>query len=783
MSYLEQIGIPHRDIKPDNLGIMELGPRKLRQLVLMDFSLARAPVENIRAGTPPYLDPFLGMGNRRRWDLAADRFAAAMTLHEMAAGSLPVWGDGRGNPRFTTGEARVERDAFPREVASTLGDFFETALRRDASARFDTAEDMLRAWRSIFENLDQATGGDTRDPTDSERAREAATFETPLAAIGLSARAANALDRVNALAVGDLLAIPPFDFNRLRGVGLETRNELVEVHRELRARLGTPKRPSPIPPTVTTVDEPDVQQLDAIVDQLVPQRSSRNTTEVDAVRLLLRLDPLPASSGDWPSQTDVAHAIDVTPGRVGQIVPKARKRWQKLPSVTRLREELVAQLGSLGGLAGSTELERLVAAERSSGDPVQDRALAAAAVRAAIESEANDPEPRVTVRRAGRRVILSVGMGTAAERQAAADYAVRLGAVADELAGSPTLPGPAEVAQRLRAVHPPDTVQLSQERLVHVAAASSQQSAVSARLELYPRGLPASRALALGAAALLGGTTIAPDEVRRRIAARFPDAEPLPDRPPLDALLRDAGIDLRFDADGGHYVSRSANADLTGMTSYASSINRQATAHVQQPARRIVDPLVTEAQAFEERLQSTLSTGGLLTLMTDPRNLRAATRELQRFSVTPVDLDAVLLANLHAAADNANVRWDLVLGADNADRSSPDWSRLTALVARAVPAVEKELTAMTDTVLLQNAGLLVRYGQLALVDRLRTAVMGGAPLRGCWLLIPADGQADLPLIDGSPVPVIGPNEWARIPAAWLENRHRASGLVAEDGAA
>ncbi|WP_354699042.1 serine-threonine kinase [Paraconexibacter sp. AEG42_29] len=784
VSYLEQVGIPHRDIKPENLGIMELGPRKLRQLVLMDFSLARAPVENIRAGTPPYLDPFLGTTSRARWDLAADRFAAAMTLHEMAAGSLPTWGDGRGDPKFAAGEAHIERDAFPREAASGLGDFFERALRRDASDRHDTAEEMLRAWRAIFESLDQQATNPTHDPTDIERARQAATFETPLAAIGLSARATNALERVSALAVGDLLAIPPFEFNRLRGVGLQTRNELVEVHRELRGRLGTPSRPSPLPPTQGPVDVPDVQPLDELVNQLIPARTGRNATEVDALRLVLGLDALD-SAGDWPSQSEVAQAINVTSGRVGQIVPKARKRWQRLPSVMRLRDELVTQLERLGGIAGSGELERLVAGERGTGDTDRDRALATAAVRAAVESEASHGDARLTTRRAGQRVILSAGGGSVADRQAAAEYAVRLGTAADELAALPTLPAPTEVAQRLRAVRVAADVSLTQERLVQVAASSSQHTAVSARLELYPRNLPAVRALALGGAALLGAPAIEPAEVRRRIAARFPDAEPLPDRPALDGLLRDAAIDLHFDrsaGESGAYVAQSASSDLTGMTSYASSLNRQATAHVMRPPRRVVDPAVTEAQAFETRLETTLAGGGLLTLMVEPSHLGAAARELQRFAVTPVDLDALVLDKLHAAAAAANVRWDLVLGADGAERASQDWGRLTTLVSRAMPTVEQDLITMPGTIVLEHAGLLARYGQLSLVDRLRAAMMRDEPLRGCWLLVPADGQADLPLVDGEPIPVIGPNEWTRIPGPWLENRHRSGDDAQEDAA-
>lgn len=59
VAYLEQKGIPHRDIKPDNLGITALGRVDKPHLILFDFSLSRAPAEQIRAGTPPYLEALL----------------------------------------------------------------------------------------------------------------------------------------------------------------------------------------------------------------------------------------------------------------------------------------------------------------------------------------------------------------------------------------------------------------------------------------------------------------------------------------------------------------------------------------------------------------------------------------------------------------------------------------------------------------------------------------------------------------------------------------------------
>jgi hypothetical protein len=45
-------------------------------------------------------------------------------------------------------------------------------------------------------------------------------------------------------------------------------------------------------------------------------------------------------------------------------------------------------------------------------------------------------------------------------------------------------------------------------------------------------------------------------------------------------------------------------------------------------------------------------------------------------------------------------------------------------------------------------------------------------LPGFIVLIAADAQHHLPVLDGKPIPVILLSEWARIPEAWLENVHR-----------
>ena len=53
VDYLDQQGVAHRDIKPDNIGMSQAGTRGKLQLVLFDFSLTRTSAENISAGTHP----------------------------------------------------------------------------------------------------------------------------------------------------------------------------------------------------------------------------------------------------------------------------------------------------------------------------------------------------------------------------------------------------------------------------------------------------------------------------------------------------------------------------------------------------------------------------------------------------------------------------------------------------------------------------------------------------------------------------------------------------------
>ncbi|MCK6556376.1 BREX system serine/threonine kinase PglW [Candidatus Binatia bacterium] len=767
VDWLEQQGIPHRDIKPDNIGVTPVGRGDKLHLVLFDFSLSRAPAENIRAGTRPYLDPFLSLRKPPRWDLAAERFAAAMTLYEMATGTLPKWGDGQSDPALLDCEATLDTALFDPDLREPMTEFFRTALRRDPRERFDNCEEMLKAWRRVF-----AVGERQPHVTETDRAAELeaalapARPETQVALLSLSTRALNALDRMNIVTVADLLAVPVVDLYRMRGIGNKTRRELGTVFANLSTRfpeLATGRmKPVEKDPDADEVEAPSV---DVLAQQLLPAKAGEPSSEARAIRLLLGLDePAEGFLSPWPNQNDVASQLKLTRGRVSQLLVRARERWSRNRAFTRLRTDIAALVESNGGVMAAEELAAALLATRGSArvDPLRTR-QALAVTRAAVEVERDAQEPRVAVRRAVNRVFVAAS-------QEMADYAQRLGAVADEMAVSDPIAAPARVLETLRAVPTAAGTVLSDSRLVQLAAVASSTAAVSSRLELYPRGMDPQRALRLAYGALLGTSEVTVEQIRERIRGRYPAASDLPDRPRLDELVREAGWDFEWSAERNAY--RSKVGPFLATTSGTSSLTRYSTS-----PEGIVpfSAEVADARQFEERLQHAVKHGDFLVLTVRPRDLQLADDVLStHFPVERTSLETLLIDEMHAQAAQLHVDWSTVLRADAAARDSRDWENLLRLVGRCLPAIEARLRKAERPLLLVYPGLLVRYGRLDLVERLKESLgrTGGVP--GLWLLVPSGEPHAMPVLDGKPIPIITPGQWATIPEPWLRNLHRAS---------
>src|SRR4051812_35344294 len=99
-------------------------------------------------GTPAYRDPFVPL--RGRWDEAADRFSAAITLYELLTGTRPRWGKGDVPATASQEDMSLDAERFDTAVRGRLVPFFRRAFARDASQRHETAEQMRTEWIGCF---------------------------------------------------------------------------------------------------------------------------------------------------------------------------------------------------------------------------------------------------------------------------------------------------------------------------------------------------------------------------------------------------------------------------------------------------------------------------------------------------------------------------------------------------------------------------------------------------------------------------------------------------------
>ncbi len=780
VGYLEGEGIWHRDIKPDNLAIRDL-PKKGRRLVLFDFSLADAANRATEVGTQPYLDPFLGTDRRPEYDAAAERYAVAVTLHEMASGELPSWGDGETAARLLDAAEQTPQlaeDSFDPQLRAQLVAFFATALHRDPTRRHASLKDMSRAWSDVFRDLDEGRPATTPQtmgemPATPAEARQvsAARVEatTPLVAAGLSARALSAAQQqLDVSTVGELAKIPAARVQRLRGVGRGPRNELLKRAREWRQQLQVAEQlPKPVKADRTTaVADPSTLSLDEVTSHLVPHDTGRNTAEVRVIRLLLALPDAaghPSPVLAWAPQAAVAAETGLSQPYVGSLLGKARERWTKsVKPITALRTTVLEILAHHGRVMEAGQLAAALLAERGSGldDPAARLALAAACVRAAVETEEHLDNPRLGKRRVGARLLIAAVAEddpTAPTEEELLDYAVALGRQADELVdlgeASP-LPGTPAVLEALASVTRPDGMPpFSDTDLVTLAVGASQDAAMTARLELYPRNLDPKKALRQAqAASYLGEPGLEPDKLRARVLARFPELARLPEPGQLRKLLQDMGhmVNVVSGADGiTRYVI--PGGTLAGSWSSTRGPNSMA-----RPA---------EAATIAEtrlRLLAATERGGFLAITTRLPETASVCAELSALtSVNTVNVADVFLAALRdIVTQRGKPRWESVLAADRADAPLPAQTGFGRLLDAVWERLYKQFRSLPGTVLLHDATPLARYvGGTQLLSRLAAnARQADEAPHGLWLLCPMDDPRKPALLDEQTVTALGENE-------------------------
>jgi eukaryotic-like serine/threonine-protein kinase len=149
------IGIIHRDIKPDNVFLLNMAgsPDFVK---LLDFSVAKL-LEGDRMktqagvvfGTPQYMSPEQGRG--MPLDARSDLYALGILAFEMLTGNVPYNDD---NPMTVIqmhlhGQVPPMSDAIPYSVQNIV----RRAMEKDAARRYQSAGEMMQHCQQVFSEL------------------------------------------------------------------------------------------------------------------------------------------------------------------------------------------------------------------------------------------------------------------------------------------------------------------------------------------------------------------------------------------------------------------------------------------------------------------------------------------------------------------------------------------------------------------------------------------------------------------------------------------------------
>ena len=790
VKFLDGRNVWHRDIKPDNLALREL-ERKGRELVLFDFSLAGTPDTEVNVGTYDYLDPFLGQGRRTSYDQAAELYSVAVTLHEMASGEVPSWGDALIGARLLdpTEEVQLAEDIFDPVLRDGLVEFFRKALGRDAAKRFGSLREMTRAWTDIFRDLDMvpplttsATIGleESADADEQrERAAREATADTPLAAAGLSPRALSiAQQQLGVSTVGELVRIPARRITKLRGIGSKPRYELVRQARAWRLQLRLSETAVPAG-KISSAERAVVQaphtassQVAADAEAQEPADAEQELAHLSVDDLVARLIPDPLDLGrvvgltgpdgappqvpPWANQREIAAGTGLAHEEVAARLDRLRNRWAKsVPALTPMRDDVLRMLEDHGRILEWRQLAAALLARRGSGleDAAARMILAEVCVRAAIETEERKQEPRLATRRLGQKVLVAltrVGDDAVPDADDLSAYAELLGDEADKLAARDPLPGVTEIKQVLRAVPGADRAsRLSDTDLVLLAAAASANAAATARLELYPRDLSAERAVKISqAVTFLGDRGLREEEVVQRVVARFPELTRPPKPADIYPLLKGQypDADLRRRSDG-----RVAMLSMT----HQSAANRTGRPETKAAVRFGQD---AEEHAWQQ-IEQSRQRGGFVAVKVALKDAAAASPVIAALSgVAPINVTALFIRTLQEIVKEAGKpRWKSVLAADSEDAPPQAKVGFARLLDSTWSRMEAQVRAMGDgIVFLYDATPLARYtGGTDLLARLAVAArQSGESPHGLWLFCPMHDPHEPPRLDGQIVPVI-----------------------------
>jgi serine/threonine-protein kinase len=165
LSYAHEQGVVHRDVKPDNVFILEDG-----QVKLLDFGIAKLQTSTLTRqgdvlGSASYMSPEQ-VGGSESVDGRADIFSTGVVLYEMLTGRKPFEGD---SPTAVIVKI-LKDDPNPIDPAATglpanVIAAVMKALQKDPANRYQTADEMSRDLQNIRKHLHPSASKPNMDET------------------------------------------------------------------------------------------------------------------------------------------------------------------------------------------------------------------------------------------------------------------------------------------------------------------------------------------------------------------------------------------------------------------------------------------------------------------------------------------------------------------------------------------------------------------------------------------------------------------------------------------
>ncbi len=168
--YAHSHGIIHRDVKPDNIFVLENGNIKVA-----DFGIAKMLKVSDRThtdvimGTPNYIAPELVKG--MRYDHRVDVFSLGVTLYEVLAGKRPFDAENDYAIIFrVASEEPVPLDECREDLPSNLVRAVHRALNKIPDRRYASMKEFREDLMQVRADLGMAMAGEAAEPFDKEKA-------------------------------------------------------------------------------------------------------------------------------------------------------------------------------------------------------------------------------------------------------------------------------------------------------------------------------------------------------------------------------------------------------------------------------------------------------------------------------------------------------------------------------------------------------------------------------------------------------------------------------------